>query len=119
MAKNKCGKTRPVKDPYEIWKSFDQSWEWRVLKKYQNPENEAKNDFARWFCAVKSPYTYDGYDMGDVYVHEIKGQAYRFDEAPFDTKENFVEEESDVFREYQNDMYAMEQASTNHSFADY
>lgn len=42
MAKNKCGKTRPVKDPYEIWKSFDQSWEWRVLKKYQNPENEAK-----------------------------------------------------------------------------
>lgn len=57
--------------------------------------------------------------MGDVYVHEIKGQAYRFDEAPFDTKENFVEEESDVFREYQNDMYAMEQASTNHPFADY
>ena len=31
MAKNDCGKTRDVKDPYEIWRGG--GWEWRVLKK--------------------------------------------------------------------------------------
>ena len=53
MSKNKCGKTRDIKKPYEIWLGAN-GFEWRVLKKYQNPENEAKNEYARWFCAVKS-----------------------------------------------------------------
>ena len=70
---NLCGKTRKVEEPYEIWKAGD--WEWRVLKKYQSPENEKKNSYARWFCAVKSPFTYGSYEYGDVYVHDITSQA--------------------------------------------
>ena len=45
MSKNPCGKKRKLDNPYEVWK--DGGWEWRVLKKYQTPENEAKNPYAR------------------------------------------------------------------------
>jgi hypothetical protein len=80
MTKNTQGKTRKLDNPYEIWKSGN--WEWRVLKKYQNPENEAKNQYARWFCGVKSPYTYGEYELGDVYVREIQHNAVKvFDET--------------------------------------
>ena len=44
----------------------------RVLKKYQNAENEAKNEYARWFCAVKSDMTYGSFELGDTYVADIK-----------------------------------------------
>ena len=69
---NKCGKTRKQDNPYEIWKAG--SWEWHVLKKYQTPEKEVKNQYARWFCLVKSPFVPDG-EMGDVYVRDITGVA--------------------------------------------
>lgn len=65
-------KTRKVENPYEVYRSnLLPDWEWRVLKKYQNPEDEAKNEYARWFCAVKSPMTYGSWEYGDVYVREI------------------------------------------------
>ena len=57
MTKNLCGKSRQADDPYEVWTGAN-GFEWRVLKKYQNAENEAKNPHARWFCAVKSDFTY-------------------------------------------------------------
>jgi hypothetical protein len=66
--KNLCGKTRPLDNPYEIWRTLDQSWEWKVLKKWQIDDNK---EGARWFCGVKSPYTYGSYELGDVFVHEI------------------------------------------------
>ena len=69
--KNLCGKTRPIDNPYEVWRSYDGSWTWKVLKKYQKPSKEAENPMAVWFCAVQSPYTYGSYDMGDVYVTDI------------------------------------------------
>ena len=78
MAKIPCGKTRKIDEPYEIWTAMvrlgdEQPTEftWRVLKKYQTPENEAKNPYARWFCAVSSVYTAGGYDYGDVYIKDI------------------------------------------------
>tara|TARA_R100001244_G_scaffold41305_1_gene37085 strand:- start:70 stop:303 length:234 start_codon:yes stop_codon:yes gene_type:complete len=71
MSKNECGKTRKTDDPYEIYQGMN-GFEWRVLKKYQNSENEAKNPYARWFCAVKSNFTYGEFELGDVYVSEIK-----------------------------------------------
>ena len=71
MPKNMCGKTRKIDEPYEIWRGPN-GFEWQVLKKYQTPENEAKNPYARWFCAVKSNFTYDSFEYGDVYVSEIK-----------------------------------------------
>lgn len=74
--KNECGKTRKVNEPYERWLS-PEGWEWRVLKKWQAPDKEAGNPYARWFCAVKSPCTHGSYDMGDVYVTEIKSQAVK------------------------------------------
>lgn len=77
MSKNLCRKLRKVENPYEIWKSFDGTWEWRVLKKNQNPENESKNPYAIWFCAVKSPYTFGAWEYGDTYVQEIKRNAQK------------------------------------------
>lgn len=70
MSKNLCAKTRKVNEPYEIWVAGD--WEWRVLKKWQGEEKEKQNPYARWFCAVKSPMTFGSYNMGDVYVNDIK-----------------------------------------------
>ena len=74
LDKNECGKTVDAEIPYEIWKTTDNLWEWRVLKKYQKPSKEDINPYARWYCAVKSPHTYDTYDYGDVYVAEIKNR---------------------------------------------
>ena len=59
--KNLCNKTVNVETPYEIWETLE----------YQKPSKEVTNPYARWYCAVKSPYTYDTYDYGDVYVADI------------------------------------------------
>lgn len=82
--KNECAKTRKVENPYEIWKweSSNGEWEWRVLKKYQTPENEAKNPYARWFCAVKSPFTYDSWEYGDTYVQDVTKYAIKQEIIP-------------------------------------
>lgn len=72
--KNECGKTRPKNNPYEVWQAG--SWTWQVLKKYQAPDKEAGNPYARWFCNVVTPMCPDG-EMGDVYVTEIKRNAVR------------------------------------------
>ena len=75
--KNECGKTRKVEDPYEVWKSLDGTWEYRVLKKYQAPDKEKTNRYARWFCAVKSPFTYGSWEYGDTYVIDVIGSAVK------------------------------------------
>ena len=69
--KNECNKTRSLDDPYEVYRG-PVGFEWRVLKKYQNPERESENPYARWYCAVKSDFTYGEFELGDVYVSEIK-----------------------------------------------
>jgi hypothetical protein len=70
--KNECAKTRPVENPYEVWTNG--SWEWRILKKYQVDDNKP---YARAFCAVKSPFTYGEFELGDVYIAEIKSAAQK------------------------------------------
>lgn len=74
MIKNLCAKTVSRENAYEVWKAGD--WTWYVLKKYQSPEKEAENEYARWFCDVVTPIVPDG-EMGDVYVNEIKGHAIK------------------------------------------
>ena len=74
--KNLCAKTRKVDNPYEIWRN-NSGWEWRVLKKWQSPEKEKENIYARWYCAVKSPFTYGSYEYGDTYVKDIKNNAIK------------------------------------------
>ena len=69
--KNECNKTRSLDDPYEVWKGLA-GFEWRVLRKYQNTERESENPYARWYCAVKSDFTYGEFEHGDVYVSDIK-----------------------------------------------
>ena len=74
---NLCKKERKVDNPYEIWKSLDGTWEWRVLSKQRSPSNEAKNPYSTWFCGVKSPYTYDRYELGSVYASEVREMAVK------------------------------------------
>lgn len=74
--KNPFAKTRDVEKPYAVFVShLLPDWEWRVLKTYQNVENEKKNGYARWFCAVESPDTYGAWEYGDTYVDEIINEA--------------------------------------------
>jgi len=72
--KNLCLKERKIDNPYEVWKTPDGVWEWRVLKKWQADDNKP---YARWFCGVKSPFTYGRFELGDVYVKDIKGHAMK------------------------------------------
>ena len=68
-AKNTQAKRRPVEDPYEVWRSPDGEWEWKVLKKYQVDDNKP---YAKWLVAVKSPYNFGGTSTGDEYVATVK-----------------------------------------------
>lgn len=67
MPKNTMLKTRPIDNPYEVYANL-YGWEWRVLKKYQADDHKP---YARWFCAVRSPYTHGSWDYGDVYASEV------------------------------------------------
>ena len=71
---NPCGKTRKLDNPYEIWKSVDGSWEWRVLKKYQEDDHKPN---ARWFVAVKSPFTFGEFELGDEYAKNVMSQGIK------------------------------------------
>src|SRR6266568_2978424 len=71
-ANNPCAKTVTPENAYEVWQSFDGSWTYYVLKKYQSPEKEAQNPYARWYCRVTSPMTTERGDYGDVYVSTVK-----------------------------------------------
>lgn len=75
MSKNECAKTVTVENAYETWVAGD--YVWKVLKKYQSPENEAKNPYARWFTACKSPNTFGMWEYGDEYVTNITRYARR------------------------------------------
>jgi hypothetical protein len=85
MAKSELSKRIDEGRPIEIWESPDGSWRWEVYKKYQKPEKEAKNPYARWFCKVKSPFVPQG-ELGDVYVREIKGYARKIFEEKAKSK---------------------------------
>lgn len=69
MSKNLHGKTRDLENPYHIIVAG--GWEWRILKRYQSPDGERANPYARWLCAVRSPMTQGGWDMGDTYIRDI------------------------------------------------
>jgi hypothetical protein len=76
MSKNPFGKTRKESEPYAIYKNF-QGWTWKVLKTYKKPENEKKDQYARWFVSATSPLMQGGgFEMGDTYAREIKANAY-------------------------------------------
>ena len=80
-AKNPCSKTVAPENAYEVWQSSDATWTYYVLKKYQSPEKEAQNPFARWYCLVQSPLTPHG-EYGDVYVATVKDGTHQLDHNP-------------------------------------
>jgi hypothetical protein len=67
---NPFAKSRKTDAPYAIYQGPG-GWEWRVLKTYKQPENEAKDQYARWMVAAKSPHTYGEFEMGDTYANEV------------------------------------------------
>ncbi len=67
--KNPCAKRMTPETAYEVWQNGIFTY-W-VLKKYQTPEQEAKNVYARWYCAVISSFTDKTFQYGDTYVREI------------------------------------------------
>ena len=71
MPKNPCAKRVTPETAYEVWQSYDGRWTYFVLKKYQSPEKEAANPFARWLVFVKSPAYPNGWTE-DGYVSSIK-----------------------------------------------
>lgn len=71
---NKHAKMRDVEQPYHTFKADMGAFgptEWRVLKRYQTPDKERTNPFARWLVACKSDMTYGYWEYGDCYVSDI------------------------------------------------
>jgi len=56
--------------PIEIWNVGTNFW--FVYRKYQKPENEAKNPSARWYVRVYTPACPNG-EFGDMYINKIIG----------------------------------------------
>tara|TARA_R110000823_G_scaffold65896_7_gene154691 strand:- start:407 stop:760 length:354 start_codon:yes stop_codon:yes gene_type:complete len=73
--KNPFGKSTKPENAYATYKVVTSLcgmyFEWRVLKTYQTKTNEDKNQYARWYCAVKSPMTHDQWEYGDTYIKDI------------------------------------------------
>lgn len=67
---NPFAKSRKTDEPYAIYQGPG-GWEWRVLKTYKQPANEAKDVYGRWFVAAKSPHTYGDFELGDTYATEV------------------------------------------------
>lgn len=63
------GKTRPESDPWLVVEDGT-GWVWRVLKAYTADPDKP---YARWFCAVSSPFTQGGSDWGDTYTADVRG----------------------------------------------
>ena len=67
--------------PIEVWETPDGSWRWEVYRKYGKDDSKP---FARWFCRVFSPITREqmssGYELGDVYVKDVKDYARKVSE---------------------------------------
>jgi len=95
---NLLGKSRPKDKPYAIFKGYGPfgETEMRLLKTYSTPLNEAKNQYARWFVAVKSEMTYGSYDMGDSYIREATAGLTRVYADPLYLEQyGIVEDEDD------------------------
>ena len=67
---NPFAKSRKTDAPYAIYQAPG-GWEWRVLKTYKAPENEAKDQYARWMVAAKSENTFGSFEMGDTYAKDV------------------------------------------------
>lgn len=81
MPRTTFGKTRDLETPYATYAN-SQGWVWKVLKTYKHSKAEAKDPYARWFVAAKSPLSDDRYEYGDTYAKEIKQYGTLVDADP-------------------------------------
>ena len=77
--KNPHGRRVTPENAHEVWQSYDGRWTYWVLKKYQTPEKEEKNPYACWYCWVKSPFTSERGEYGDVYISSVTNGARKID----------------------------------------
>ena len=89
---NPFSKTVKPEQAYEVWQSFGGSWTYFVLKKYQSPEKEAQNPYARWYCLVQSPITPKG-EYGDVYVATVTDGTHQISNPLAHTDEQTIGKE--------------------------
>jgi hypothetical protein len=68
---NPFGKTVDVEHPYAIYADDRFDWEYKILKTYQQRDKETNNPHARWKVAVKTPFTFGSYEIGDDYCLNI------------------------------------------------
>lgn len=78
---NPFRKTAPLDQPYATYVN-SQGWEWRILKTYKQPTSEAKDPYARWFVAARSPMTYGDWEYGDTYKVEVTRYGYLLSSTP-------------------------------------
>lgn len=67
---NPFRKTAHIDKPYATFKGYG-DFEWRILRTYKVPASEAKDPYARWFVAARSPATFGEWEFGDTYKAEI------------------------------------------------
>src|SRR5947209_208183 len=77
--KNPCAKRVTPENAYEVWQSYNGTFTYYVLKKYQSPEQEAQNPYARWYVMTKSPYTSERGEYGDAYVATVTQGSHQID----------------------------------------
>lgn len=72
-------KTAALEAPHATFKGMGAfgPTEYRILKTYKTPKSEAKDPYARWMVAVKTPATYDTFDIGDTYVADLVRETSR------------------------------------------
>ena len=81
MPRTSFGKARKADQPYATYANAF-GWTWKVLKTYKHSSAEAKDPYARWFVAGKSPNTYGSWEYGDMYARDIKSYAEFVDGDP-------------------------------------
>ncbi len=64
-------KTVEMENPHATFSNPAAGWTWKVLKVYAGAKSDKKNEYARWFIAARSPFTFGGYEMGDTYINDI------------------------------------------------
>ncbi len=116
--KNPCARRVTPDAAYEVWRSNDGLFTTYVLKKYQTPEKEAQNPWAKWYCATSSPGTHGRLEYGDAYVATVKRDAHKLDYNPLaktsvlcnECHEPLTEEELSVYSlqwRHSGDMYCL------------
>ena len=76
---NPCGKLTTPEQAYEVWGSPDQQVVYYVLRKYELPEMEERNPFAKWYVAAKSPVLDGKLEYGDMFIERVKSNMQMID----------------------------------------